>query len=266
MNYKVQEQSYFVPYGDFADVIFRGGSYGISTGYTDHAGAVKDGDNAKGTPGRYVEYIASKDDNGRDKAKRFKFDQSLGRFATRQSDTDIYGKRQYDFLKNHPECEGSPNGNYVGEGNKKVQTGITFREADALKDSSAIVKIDKQRIKAESSAVELDDETMTEIANLIGYFGEADDLMRTKVMDFAKRKPAEYLDALNADDRGVRAIIRKGLKENVFFTVGEMIKWDKTTLGNNENDAVAFLRKEKEVLTAIQEKLNMIGIDLKKKK
>lgn len=262
-KYKLPEQTQFVPTGKFVETIFQGGSYSLSLGYTDHAGVIKDKDYPNGQRGRYVEYVQAKEANGRDKAKRFKFDQSLGRIMTRPSDTDIYGRSQYEFLKNHPECEGSPNGIYEEAG----QVGVSFRELNTAKDAAIAVQSDRLRNKAEATAFNLDDQTLEEVANIIGYFGEVDDMMLLKVVEFARKQPGEFDNLIKSEDRGVRAVIRKALAEGLFKQFGKdgLIKWETTVIGNDENDAVATLRKDKAMLVALQEKLGIDAAEVKSK-
>lgn len=265
-KFKPVDHSQFVVTGPFVDVIFKGGSYAMSVGYVDHAGVISDSTQQSKQKGRYVEYVIAKDDKGRDKAKRFRFDQSLGRLLTRPSDTDIYGKSQYEFLKNHPECEGSPNGTYEDDGNGgKIQVGVSFRELNTAKDAAIALRADRLRNQAETSALSLDEQTLEEIANIIGYYGEVDDQMLLKVVEFARKKPGEYLELLKSDDRGVRAIIRKSIVEGIFRQHGPLIKWNDLTVGNDEDDAVATLRKDKQMLSALREKLGLDAVDTKVK-
>lgn len=253
------EHTHFVITGPLQETVFNGGTVSISVGYVDNAGAVKDRQYPKGEKGRYIEYVASKDDKGRDKAKRFRFDESLRRLLTRDADADIYGKKQYDFLKNHPECEGSPNGSYEEDGvGGKVQVGITFRELDTVKDAGVALDAEELTTLAKASALQLDDTTLTEIANIIGYFGEPDKLMRLKVVEWAGKKPSLYNQLLKSADRGVRAIVRKSLDENIFRTKGDMILWEENIIGVNEDAAVATLLKDTELLTALQGKLGIV--------
>lgn len=264
---KLPEQHQFVPTGIFVDTIFKGGTYSLSSGYTDSVGAIKDNTPGSGQKGRYIEYVTAKDNFGRDKAKRYQFNQSLGRLLTRPSDTDIYGRSQYQFLKNHPECEGSPNGIYEeGPDGKKTQVGVSFRELDTAKDAAIALRADRERNKAETIALNLDEETLEEIAAIIGYFGEVDDMMYLKVGEFAKRTPGDFTRILDSDDRGYKAIIRKAVSEGIFREHGDVIKWENLTIGINEEDAVATLRKDKATLSALQEKLGIAVSDGKKQK
>lgn len=249
----IPAQAYFVPVGPFADNIFKGGSHALSLGYVDHAGVFN-------KDGQYVEYITANDPKKGPVKKRFRFDQSVGRFMTRNTDQDIEGKSQYLFLKNHVECEGSPNGIYEtdGEGNR-FQVGITFRELNPLKDAKYALDIDRARVRAEASVFELDDVTLTEVANILGYFGEVDDMMRLKVIEIARKKPTEYQRILNDDNRGIKALVRKATEVGVFKKVGNtgMLKWEGTTIGTDLDSAVQYLRANKDVLEALQTKLGL---------
>jgi hypothetical protein len=249
------EQSYFVPVGTIEALIFQGGSYALTLGYVDITGAIKDNTLLSKEAGRYIEYVQSKDKLGRDNPKRFKFDQSVGRFMTRPSDRDINGKSQYDFLKNHPECEASPNGQYETDSEGNVfQTGVTFREVNAAKDAASALKIDRLKNEAETKALNLDERSLEEVANIVGYFGDVDEMMMLKVVEYARHKPSVFLDVLKDGDRTVLATIRRGISEGVIKKNGPVYKYEGLTLGVNEDEAVVVLKRSTEVLKALQKK------------
>lgn len=259
-RYRSVPFSQFVVVGQFNETVFNGGTVGISVGYSDHAGAVKDRQYPSGEQGRFVQYVLSKDDKGRDVPKRFKFTESLRRFMTRPSDVDIYGKSQYEFLKNHPSCEGSPNGHYEEDdkGNR-VQVGIQFRELNTAKDAEVALQADKLRVKAETSVLNLDEQTLTEVANILGIYGEPDSLMRLRVAEWSRKQPAEYMELLESGDRALRAIVRRALNEGIFTKQGTLIKWETVLLGSDENHAIATINSNPEMLQALQE---VLGIEL----
>jgi hypothetical protein len=93
-------------------------------------GVVGSKDNAPSV-GKVVKYVTSRD-GGKDKGKYFTWNESHRRFMVREGEKDVYGVTQYDFLKNAPECEGSPNGNYLPDG---TQIGVMYREMNEAKDA-----------------------------------------------------------------------------------------------------------------------------------
>lgn len=242
---------YFVACGDGLDIINRGGSIALSLGYTDHQAVLQS------DPGKYIPYVDSKDHNNRDKPKRFLFNESFRRLMTRASDKDNYGISQYDWLKNYPTCEGSPYGDYVEENGVRIQIGVQFRELDSAKDAEVALQADVKRIEAQADVLALDEQTLTEIAAILGQYGEPDQLMRLKVLEFAGKQPSNYFKYKNAGDRAVRAIVRKALKEKVFTTKGEIIMWDSTVIGANEDAAVSKILTDQSILDALQEKLGL---------
>ena len=247
-KFKEVNHVHFVVVGSFLETVNRGGSVALQLGYTDHSGKV-----AK-NKGDYVEYVMSRDEKGKNKAKRFRFDSSFRRLLTRLTDTDINQVSQYDFLKNHPGSEGSPNGTYDSKGN---QTGVVFRELNSAKDATVALQSDRQRNEALTSAFNLEEETLTEVANIIGYYGEPDDLMKLKVVEFAGKRPAEYTELLNSGDRSLRALLRKALSEDIFTRKGALIMWEQTVVGSNEDDAIATLHRDKEMYDALKNKLDI---------
>jgi hypothetical protein len=259
MNKKYQsvDHKMFVVTGEFLDIVNRGGSIALTLGYTDHEGLVGN------TKGAYVEYVISKDGKtGRERAKRFRFDSSLRRLLTRDTDRDINGILQYKYLKNHPSCEGSPYGTYKTNGE---QGGIMFREMNSAADAKVALDADQLRIGAQASALSLDNQTLEEVANIIGHYGAVDHIMKLRVVEFAGKRPVEYNELLESGDRNLRAIVRKALAEGVFTKKGELVMWESTIVGNNEDAAIAKIAGDSEMLSALKEKMNL-KIDVKKKK
>jgi len=240
-KFKLHEQRLFILFGDKLDVINRGGTYSLQSDYIDKRTGTK------------VEYVVGKDAKGNPKAKRFKFDESLRRFQTRDYDKDMNGLSQYEYLKNHPDCEGSPNGFYDKNGK---QMGAVFREYDPQKDAETAFSADKLRVEAQATALNLDPQTLEEIANILGHYGEPDTAMRVRVIDFAGKRPSEFNDLLKAGDRSLRALVRKALQEGVFKMKGSLIMWEETLVGNSEDDAIAMLSRDQEMIDALKEKMS----------
>jgi len=240
---------WFVVVGDGLDRINRGGTISFRH-YTDHAGAL-------GEPGRLIEYITSKGSDGKALSKFFVLDESRRRLQVRETDKDMNGVSQYEFLKNYPECEGSPNGHYIEVDGVEIQQGVIFRELDSDKDADVALEAEAQRTKAKSSAFNLDDKTMQEIAANIGFFGSPGSQMRLTVLEFAEKRPADYFKLLNAGDRNVRAIVRKAIADGLFTVKGSIIYWETTVMGADENEAVARILKDEQILNALQNKVDL---------
>lgn len=257
-NSKPADQVHFVVTGEFLEVVYDGGSVALTIGYNDYAGAIKDNTSTSNQKGRYIEYVTTRDENQRDKSKRFRFTEDLRRFLTRKSDVDLYGRSQYEFLKNHPACEGSPNGNYEkDEFGNKVQTGIVFKEMDEAKDARVALDAEKAVSDAKTSALNLDDETLQEVANIIGYYGPVDEIMQLRVVEHAGKRPTEYNQILTSGTRIYRAVLRKALSEGLLTKKGTIIMFGETLIGADEDDAVAKLIKDKDMLKALSDKVNI---------
>jgi len=240
---------WFVVVGDGLDRINRGGTISFRH-YTDHAGAI-------GDPGRLIEYVTSKDSEGKSVSKYFVLDESRRRLQVRETDKDMNGLSQYEFLKNYPECEGSPNGDYIEVDGIVIQRGVIFRELDSDKDADVALEAEAQRTKAKDSAFKLDDKTLQEIAANIGFFGAPGSQMKLTVIEFAEKRPSDYFKLLNAGDRNVRAIVRKAIADGLFSVRGSIIYWENTVMGSDENEAVARILKDEQILNALQNKVDL---------
>jgi hypothetical protein len=233
-----------------AEISAKGGSINFRT-YTDHANAL-----GKGT-GVGVQYIEGVDDKGRARGKWFELSQSRRTFIVREGQKDTQGISMYDFLKNSPDCEGSPN----AQPNSKP----LYREMNEAQDAKVALSSSQNRIKAAASALDIDPETMIELAAHIGYFESADELMRHRVVEWAEKRPEDYFAILNSGDRRIRALIRKGISDGLLTMKGPVIHWNTTVLGNNEDAAVAKLVAEKSILQALEDELDF-KVDTKKTK
>lgn len=246
-NFNTNKFKYFVL---IPEIAAKGGFVSFRT-YTDHAGVLKKG------IGVGVQYVEGVDDKGKQKGKWFELSQSRRTFVVREGQQDIQGISMYDFLKNSPDCEGSPN----AQPNSKP----LFREMNEAKDAKVALDSGKNRIKAAASALDLDDDTLTEIAAHIGYFGDTDDLMRHRVVEWAEKRPEDYFEVLQSGDRLIRALVRKAIADGVFTKKGPVIHWETTVVGNSEDDAVSKLMQDKAMLDALRENVDL-KIEKKPKK
>lgn len=248
-KFTLPEQIKFILFGKALEFVNRGGVQNISLGYVDNTGKVSEA-------GNYVEYITAKDSKtGKLTPKRYRFDQSLSRLQTRKTDQDIFSVKQYDFLKNHPSCEGSPNGTYrKNAAGVLEQVGAIFREYDPDKDAQVALAADTLRIEAQAVAMKLDDETLEEVANILGHYGAVNDAMRVRVIEFAGKRSDQFNDLMKAGDRSLRALIRRAVKDGEFTKKGSLIFWGDTPLGT-EDDAITILLKDVEMTNALKTKL-----------
>ncbi len=252
----------------------NGGRYTLRT-YTDRAGVFKN-------PGAGIFY----DDGtinpfkGTKAGKPFTLDQNHYNIQAREGQADFKGLKLIDFLLNAGECWGSPNGTYqYGEGGNvpdeeiaslkrdEIETrletgefkqiGAKFKLMNTDKDAEIALEAAELRNKAESSALGIDDQTLEEIASLLGVFGPPGKLMKKKVLDYAAKRPADYFKLLNSGDRPIRAIIRKSIADGTFSKRGQVIMWEETVIGANEDDAVSKLMSDKAMLEALQGKAEL---------
>lgn len=256
-SYNANNITWFIAVGDALSKITNGGSIGFK-GYTDQADALGKG------RGTYIEFVQSKDNNGREKGKWFEFNDSRRRFQVRVGETDIKGMKMYDFLKSYPGCEGSPNGTYHDYDGHQVQLGVEFRELNMAKDAEVALEAEQKRAEAIASALDVDEGTLSEIAANIAVFrddkladGQPDRIMRLHVFQFADKKPHEYFKLLNSGDRPVRAIVRKALADGTFSQRGTVIFWKETMLGADEDAAIATILREPRMLEVLQKKVDL---------
>ena len=261
-KFKGFDHTLFVLVGKGIELAVRGGSITLSKGYYDHDGVV----HPKGEAGTFVTYVKSRDKNGQDIPYRFKLNESQARLRVRPTDKDFYGTTQYAWLKNYPACEGSPYGTYTEQDGVRVQTGVLFRELNTKADAEVALKADRLRTEAQAKVLGLDDATLQEVAAILGHYGDADALMRVKVLEFAGKKPYEFNELMDSGDRALRALVRRGIAEGVLTQKGTMIFWESTTLGADEDAAISRLAGDPIMLSGLKEKLGDYTEPIEKKK
>lgn len=261
-------------------MVAAGAGYSFRT-YTDKAGVFEN-------PGAEVLYNdGTKDNRGRPVGKAFSVNQSHYKLQARDGQKDYDGLSLYDFFINAPFCEGSPNGDYTdADGNdvpvdetldrKKnlvrlksgeiTQHNVKIKLLETELDAQMALETGMKRAEAQLSVGQIDDETLAQIAALNGIYGPADKLMRHKVYEFAGKRPIDYFKQLEAGDRSIRALVRKGLADGVLKAKGSVIFWEETILGNDENAAVATLLGDASMLDGLTKKVDFKGINKKKKK
>lgn len=252
-------------------MVARGGSYSFRN-YTDLNGVF-------GNPGAEVIYDdGTKDRLGKPTGKIFSLGQSHYKLQAREGQKDYKELSLADFFMNAPMCEGSPNGIYYDTEGYSVppeelkdrktnliriksgeitQTGIEFRLMEDEVDAQFALDIGLKRAEAQLSTGKIDENVLSEIAAMIGVFGKPDQTMRHQVYEFAGRKPQDYFKYLNTGDRGIRALIRKGISDGTLTKKGSIIYWEETVLGNNEDAAVALLLGESKMFEALQSKVDL---------
>lgn len=256
-QYDSNKITWFIAVGEGLDKINRGGTHSIRM-YADHANSLGLGKSVS------VQYVTSRDKNKNDVGKWFTLDESRRRFQVRQGEQDIQGITQYAFLKNSPDCEGSPNGTYVEVEGNRIQQGVMFRELDSAKDAEVALDAEARRTEAIYSVLKLDEGTLSEIAAFIGVFrdnklaeADPDKQMRLRVFEWAGKRPNDYFTLLNAGDRGLRAIVRKAIADGTFTQKGTVIYWESTMVGGDEDAAIATLIREPQMLEVLQKKVDL---------
>lgn len=249
------------------EMVAKGGSFSFRQ-YVDKMGAF-------GTPGAEIFFDdGTVDKRGRLCGKGFSLNQSHYNLQAREGQVDYQKRELKEFFLNAPFCEASPNGQYATADGKQltrselmdrkrlvqriktgevIQNGVKIRLKEDAVDAKIKLAVGARRAEAQVSASQIDDVTLSEIAALLGYFGEPDDLMRDYVFEFAGKKPVDYFELLNSNDRGFKAVIRKAIEKGVLTEKGTSIYWNKELIGANEDAAVSRLQSDKVILDALIE-------------
>ncbi len=202
--------------------------------------------------GEYSFVSMSKDPQGNPIPYRFVFRRGSGRILTMPEGwKDVQGKSMVEFLRSHPECEGSPN--------NRGQI-CYFKELDVEKDSELQLELETLILEAKNAAAKLTGDKLKYISILIGEPSDKPTKQMVSIMKYAEGNPKDLLKLVTGPDVEVRALLREGVSKNVIELKGTVHIWEGVNLGSDEDEAVGKVLKDKDLLTALKR-----GISLKKK-
>lgn len=240
-QFKAPEYVYFV----FAKGTNAG--YGFST-YTDHVGAL-------GKPGAVVSISYQLDKNQKPIPYVFSMGTRDRSLKVEKSKVDMFGTSVVDFLRNSPDCKGSPNGSYRVVGDTSIQSDVFFKEMNEEDDAKNALEAKNFRREAENIAASLSLEEVYDINAMLGSFKKGELLARHFLAEIAGNKPELFMNAYNNPQRKAIALVKKGLVNGVLKAQGTVILWGKTTLGLDEIDAATNIQKDKKIMEGLEKAL-----------
>lgn len=147
-----------------------------------------------------------------------------------------------DFLRNHPQCEGSPNAR-----------GATpkFKEMNSDKDIDIALEANKVRREAEELAANLTGEGLKNAAAMYGKIDGSAKAKKFVVMQAAFHDPEKFLATVNNEEFTIRGFIQRAIMLEVLNRVGYIIKFENVTIGIDEEEAIHTLLKDKDLFNSI---------------
>ena len=193
---------------------------------------------------------------------RYKFDRAHRTIRVHKKDKcHIHPKNTVvTFLRNHPECEGSINGDFVEDAEgRRIQQGVAFKEINEGRDAEVAVAAKANKIKAGNKALELEGDELEAMAILCGALNKSESLQKHRVLEYADANPDLFMEMYNAPDRVARAVLRKAVDASIIQKRGTLYTWDGVHLGGAEDDAVGTLMKDGDMLSAIEQAIKKVG-------
>ncbi len=213
------------------------------TGYQDNEGTIQ------------AIYYGRKNNDGDDEPHRFKFDRAHRTIRILKTKTDIKGTNVAEFLRNFPECAGSPNGHYKERDGKKVQGGIFYKEIVEGKDAEDAIAAKTTKIKAENIALNLKGVELAQMAALYECYTVGDNaelMQKHRVLEAAGADPTSFLEAYNAPDRAAKSLIKDAVNSRVITKHGEIYMLEDITLGASLDLAVSKLLSDDDLFDTIK--------------
>ena len=184
--------------------------------------------------------------DGTDKHRRFRFTNALRKIRIPKHE-----KETIEFLRNHPNCDSKEKEPWRAE--------PMFRELNSGRDAKIANAARRIKIEAESIALNLEGESLTQVAALLGCFNSDEEIKMHHVSEYASAMPDKFLKIAKSGDLEVRSLIRSCLNASILTKKGSMILWKEELIGNNEDDAVAKLLSDGRMKGSIKSALTRSG-------
>lgn len=205
--------------------------------------------------GQTTGFIEGKDKDGLPIYRRWKFDRDVRKISVHKDKTDLDKKNAVEFLRNSPNCKGSPNGTYTIAGD---QLDVYFEEVNEVKAATQGVEFETMRLEAQNAALNVKGQDFIDLCALIGVFNKEEMVMRFALMDYAKNKPQSFMDIYKDPIRQLKSLVRRAVDSGVFTKDGKMLTWENKLIGTDEDDAVATLKKDEQLLKAVKANLTKV--------
>ena len=208
--------------------------------------------------GQEIGFMDGKDSKGQPIYHRWKFDQDGARtIRVHKNKTDVSERKlnAVEFLRNSPNCKGSPNGAYSLYG---TQTDIYFEEMNDEKTAREGLNAEVVRVDALNAALKVKGQDFVDLCALIGVFNKEESVMRFALVDFAKNKPDKFNELYHDPVRQLKSLIRRGVSANVITKEGRMLSWENKLLGVDEDDAVRALKTDENLFKALKAHLDKV--------
>jgi hypothetical protein len=151
-----------------------------------------------------------------------------------------------DFLRNNPECEGSPN-------NTGQQ--CWYKEMNTDKDVDIALEAGNTRREAEGIAAGFSGNDLKSAAALYNETSDSVKKQKFAVLQWAFHDPEGFLKQINTDDFKIRGFIKRCLAHGVFTKSGTILRWGSITIGIDEDDAVRKLLLDEDTAVAVRKLL-----------
>ena len=151
---------------------------------------------------------------------------------------DLYDKRIYEFVKNHPLIAGSFTIEDLRANEEKVAE-------SALKSAEAI-----------TTASALSEKEMNDVSILMGADPNLDEMMlKAQIVQFANNSPDKFLSLLNDMDKEHRVFLKKALEKNVLSKPNGVWKHGTLNVGLTDDQAIVWLKDNADVYALLKHQL-----------
>jgi len=164
---------------------------------------------------------------------------------------------ELEFLRNHPNCKGSPNGAYrPGSNGEMLQLDVWFSEVNTERDAAKAVEWRTLRIDAQNKILELagNDQDLIEFGTAIGYLGTPKVVMFS-LFEHAEKDPQYILEEINSPDMKAKSLYREGVSKGILQRKGISYMLEDFEIGVDDDSCIKTIKTNEDVAKLLKKKL-----------
>lgn len=166
-------------------------------------------------------------------------------------------KELVEAIRNHPECQDSPNGTYRKIGNENIHVNALFKMLDEEGDAKLAIDGFALRKEANDLAFELmKDQNAALDAQIVLGINKSGDLGNHDMLQYANTDPGSFIKQIKSIDFKSRALVKRAIAENIIYKDGVVYRAGELEFGVDLEEAISIAVKDEIKRSYLERKVN----------
>lgn len=158
-------------------------------------------------------------------------------------------------VRNHPQCEGSPNGYY--RNGSTSNSNALFKEMNEQRDAELALSAAMKENEATDLCFQImkDEEKADKLSIYLG-FKDSGKIGNVKLLMYAKKEPENFIKAVNSPDFEAKVIVERAISHGILSKVGVNYVCEDFEYGIDIDSAVKNVMNDSDKMSLLKSKFN----------